>query len=223
MPTSRNAQGWPEGVVSAAVHAVAAQSRTLQSALVEIEPLVAYIGVGSNLGDSESQVRGALAELDRLPASRLLAVSKLYCTAPVGPSDQPDYVNAAAGLETRLRPRVLLSSLQRIELTHGRRRDGARWGPRALDLDILLYGDQNIDLPGLRIPHPELPNRAFVLVPLADVTPIGFWVSGLGPLVRLIERCPLDGVRPLGESSETSSAARGKLAEFPGLHTNRCP
>jgi 2-amino-4-hydroxy-6-hydroxymethyldihydropteridine diphosphokinase len=157
----------------------------------------AYVAEGSNLGKPESQVCEALEELAELPGSALLASSRLYRTAPVGPPGQPDYVNAVTALKTRLSPRALLQELQAIELRHGRRRDGTRWGPRTLDLDILTYGDEQIDEAGLTIPHPELPRRAFVLVPLADVAPKGTPIPGMGTLAELLASCPSEGVAPL--------------------------
>jgi 2-amino-4-hydroxy-6-hydroxymethyldihydropteridine diphosphokinase len=160
-------------------------------------PVVAYIGLGSNLCDPEGQVRHAVTELARLPESEFLARSALYRTAPVGPADQPDYVNAVVSLATRLTPRGLLDALQAIERGHGRQRDGTRWGPRTLDLDILLYGDERVAEPGLQIPHPEMAGRAFVLVPLADVAPVGLRVPGLGSLTELVELCPRAGVSRL--------------------------
>jgi 2-amino-4-hydroxy-6-hydroxymethyldihydropteridine diphosphokinase len=160
-------------------------------------PVAAFIGLGSNLLDPVQQVAEAIRELARVPASTLLARSRLYRTAPVGPPGQPDYVNAVVCLETRLAPEALLTELHRIELAHGRHRDGTRWGPRILDLDILLYGDARIDAPGLTIPHPEMARRAFVLVPLADVAPPGLRVPGVGLFVELLHTCGRDGVEPL--------------------------
>ncbi|MFB1487144.1 MULTISPECIES: 2-amino-4-hydroxy-6-hydroxymethyldihydropteridine diphosphokinase [unclassified Thiocapsa] len=169
-------------------------------------PVAVWIGLGSNLQEPEQQVRAAIGELAVLPESRLRAASRLYRTAPVGPSGQPDYVNAAASLETGLAPRALLAELHRIELAHGRRRDGTRWGPRILDLDILIYGDVRIEEPGLTIPHPEMARRAFVLVPLADVAPPDLAVPGVGILAELLERCERDGVEPLGDRAAGASA-----------------
>jgi 2-amino-4-hydroxy-6-hydroxymethyldihydropteridine diphosphokinase len=163
-----------------------------------------WLGLGSNLQEPERQVKTAIDELDALPESRLRAASRLYRTAPVGPPGQPDYINAAARLETRLAPQALLAELHRIELAHGRRRDGTRWGPRILDLDILVYGDACIDEPGLTIPHPEMARRAFVLVPLAEVAPPDLAVPGAGILAELLERCERDGVEPLGETRPCS-------------------
>jgi 2-amino-4-hydroxy-6-hydroxymethyldihydropteridine diphosphokinase len=160
-------------------------------------PQLAYVGLGSNLGDPQHQVRQALAALGRLPATRVLAVSALYVTAPVGPQDQPDYVNAAARLETRLTPLELLAGLLAIEAAQGRHRDGTRWGPRTLDLDLLLHGDAELDLPGLRLPHPEIGRRAFVLIPLAEVAPMGLSIPGQGTLGQLLHACPGGGIRRL--------------------------
>jgi 2-amino-4-hydroxy-6-hydroxymethyldihydropteridine diphosphokinase len=153
-------------------------------------PQVAYVGLGSNLADPQYQVRRALTALAELPATRLLAASALYVTAPVGPQDQPDYVNAAARLETWLRPLNLLAALLAVEAAQGRRRDGTRWGPRTLDLDLLLHGEAALDLPGLRLPHPEIRHRAFVLIPLADIAPLGLRIPGQGTLWQLLRTCP---------------------------------
>jgi 2-amino-4-hydroxy-6-hydroxymethyldihydropteridine diphosphokinase len=159
--------------------------------------VTAYIGLGSNLSDPEAQVGRALAELTAIPRSELIACSALYRTAPVGPADQPDYVNAVVSLRTGLSPRELLEALQAIERGHGRQRNGTRWGPRTLDLDILLYGDRRVAEPGLRVPHPEMARRAFVLVPLADVAPAGLWVPDVGALEELLEHCSREGVMRL--------------------------
>ena len=134
-------------------------------------PIRACIGLGGNIGDVAAALRGALAALDMLPGTRLLRASRFYCTPAWGVEAQPDFINAAALLETTLAPRALLDALLEIERAHGRERaaDGSRWGPRTLDLDLLLYGDSVIDEPGLIVPHPQLHARAFVLVPLAEV------------------------------------------------------
>lgn len=157
-------------------------------------PQVAYVGLGSNLANPLRQVQQALAALDRLPTTRLLAASALYVTTPIGPQDQPDYVNAAARLETRLPPLELLAALFGIEAAQGRHRDGTRWGPRTLDLDLLLYGEVELDVPGLRLPHPEIRHRAFVLTPLADVAPMGLRIPGQGTIEQLSGACPGGGV-----------------------------
>jgi 2-amino-4-hydroxy-6-hydroxymethyldihydropteridine diphosphokinase len=128
----------------------------------------AYVGVGANLGDAAATVARALDALGLL--GTVVRRSSLYRTPPWGRTDQPDFVNAVALLETPRSPRELLDALQALETKLGRE-PGERWGPRALDLDILTYDAATIDEPGLRIPHPHLLERAFVLVPLAEIDP----------------------------------------------------
>lgn len=130
----------------------------------------AYIGLGSNLADPLQQLATAVAALATLPRSRLIAQSPFYRSAPVGPQDQPDFINGAVELETRLPALALLDELQAIEQNHGRERV-QHWGPRTLDLDLLLYGDQQIDVERLQVPHRELANRDFALQPLLDLNP----------------------------------------------------
>ncbi len=130
-----------------------------------------YIGLGSNLDDPLSQVQTAIDELASLPQSRLHAVSPLSRTPPLGPADQPDYINAVAAIDTDLEPLALLDQLQRIEQHHGRVRGRLRWGPRTLDLDILLYGDHLITNERLTVPHPGLRERPFVIFPLLAIAP----------------------------------------------------
>ena len=125
----------------------------------------AYIGLGSNLGDREATIRAALAALPGV-----VAVSELRETAPVGVVDQPPFLNGAAALETELTPRELLDALLAVEQGLGRERR-ERWGPRTIDLDLLLYGDETIDEPGLDVPHPRLHERRFALEPLAELEP----------------------------------------------------
>ncbi|MFP5409662.1 MAG: 2-amino-4-hydroxy-6-hydroxymethyldihydropteridine diphosphokinase [Gammaproteobacteria bacterium] len=132
--------------------------------------IVATIGLGANLDDPAAQVEYALAELDRLPATRLVARSPLYASAPVGYVDQPDFINAVAQVETGLAPRALLAALLDIEHRHGRERS-FRNAPRTLDLDLLLYGTARFHEPGLELPHPRMHERAFVLRPLLDIAP----------------------------------------------------
>ncbi|MEO7057563.1 MAG: 2-amino-4-hydroxy-6-hydroxymethyldihydropteridine diphosphokinase [Caldimonas sp.] len=143
----------------------------------------AYIGLGSNLGDSEATLAAAFAALAVVPRSRLVAHSSLYRSAPVA-AVGPDYVNAVARLETALSPQELLEELQRIELAHGRDRPH-RNAPRTLDLDLLLHGEVTIDEPGLVVPHPRLHERAFVLVPLHELAP-ALELPGLGPVRGLL-------------------------------------
>lgn len=134
------------------------------------DPTLAVVGPGSNLGDREATLRGAVLRLGRLAATRLVRVSSLCETAPVGPVPQGPFLNGAALLETRLEPRRLLDALLEIERAFGRVRE-VRWGPRTLDLDLLLFGDAVLDEPGLSVPHPELLVRAFALSPLLEVWP----------------------------------------------------
>lgn len=121
---------------------------------------VAFIALGSNLGDRAAYLSRARAALAALPGSRVLAESSIEETAPLGPADQPPYLNQMVALETPLAPRELLDRLLDIERREGRRRD-VRWGPRTLDLDIVMYRDQTCDEPDLHVPHRELPNRDF--------------------------------------------------------------
>lgn len=136
----------------------------------EATGVTAYIGLGSNLDNPRAQVEQALAELAALPDTRLIAFSPLYQSLAVGPGEQPDYINAVAQLSTRLTPLALLDQLQALEQCHQRVRL-ERWGPRTLDLDLLLYGDEVIAHPRLHVPHPHLCERNFVLYPLATITP----------------------------------------------------
>jgi 2-amino-4-hydroxy-6-hydroxymethyldihydropteridine diphosphokinase len=129
-----------------------------------------FIGLGSNLGDRERFIRQAVAEIARLPGTRLVRVSSLYDTEPVGVQDQPAFLNAVGVFDTDLKPRELLWNLQLVEQRLGRVR-ARRWGPRTIDLDILLYGGLVIEQEDLSIPHPELENRAFVLIPLYELDP----------------------------------------------------
>ncbi len=132
-------------------------------------PVTAYVALGANLGDARATVRDAIAALDRLPQTRLLRASGLYRTAPWEASG-PDFINAVAAVETGLDAHELLRALQALELQAGRERP-YRNAPRTLDLDLLLYGDAVIDTPELIVPHPRLRERAFVLVPLAEIAP----------------------------------------------------
>lgn len=155
-----------------------------------------YIGIGSNVGEPKAQVESAIDALDALPGTGLKARSRLYASRALGPVSQPDFVNAVARIETGLAPHELIEALHAIERAHGRVRDGTRWGPRRLDLDILLYGDRSFDEGGLKVPHPELTRRSFVLYPLAEVAP-GLVVPGAGPLDELLAKVPADDLEPL--------------------------
>ena len=130
----------------------------------------AFVGIGANLGDPVAQVRAGVAALAALPRTRLVAASSLYRTAPVGYTAQGDFVNAVALIETELAPRALLDQLLAIEARAGRERR-FKDAPRTLDLDLLLYGDETIDEPGLALPHPGLHERAFALAPLVELDP----------------------------------------------------
>ena len=146
----------------------------------------AYVGLGSNLGDRESTIRSALAELGAEQGVEVVAISTLVDTEPVGYLDQPRFLNGAAALETARSPRELLHLLLEVEARFGRDRASVpAQGPRTLDLDLLLYGNAEIDEPGLRIPHPRLHERAFVLGPLAELDP-GLEVPGKGPIQTLL-------------------------------------
>jgi len=131
----------------------------------------AYVGLGANLGDREATIRRALELLGRDAHVRVVATSTLRETDPVGVVDQPRFLNGVAAVETRLRPRELLERLLDVERALGRTRDGRRWGPRTIDLDLLVYGDETVDEPGLRVPHLRLGERRFVLEPLAELDP----------------------------------------------------
>ena len=145
----------------------------------------AYVGLGSNLGDREAALRSALAALAADPRVELLGVSAFRETEPVGFVDQPRFLNAAVALETPLAPRPLLELLVGVERALGRTRSGPRFGPRTIDLDLLIYDDVVVDEPGLTLPHPRLHQRRFVLEPLAELDP---WlvVPGRGPVKALL-------------------------------------
>jgi len=152
----------------------------------------AYIGLGSNLAGPRAQVERALERLARLPQSRLIRSSRLYRSAPWGVLDQPEFVNAVAAIETGLSPSALMQALLAIERDAGRDRNGERWGPRILDLDLLLYGALVLAEPGLQLPHPHLHERAFVLLPLAEREP-DLDVPGRGHISALLSRVDTAG------------------------------
>lgn len=157
----------------------------------------AYVGMGSNLDDPVRQLDRAAASLAALDATRLVAVSAYFRNPPFGPVRQPDFVNAAAALLTRLGPAELLSALKRIEHAQGREPSPAlRWGPRVLDLDLLVHGRLQLDLPGLVLPHPGIARRNFVLLPLAEIAP-GLDVPGLGRISDLLGRVDGTGMERL--------------------------
>jgi 2-amino-4-hydroxy-6-hydroxymethyldihydropteridine diphosphokinase len=168
------------------------------------DPVEAYIALGANLGNPVHQIEQALMELAELPGTRLLSRSAPYLSQPVGYAEQPDYVNAVARLSTALTPRTLLDALLDIERRHGRERT-FRNAPRTLDLDILLYDALIMDEPGLHLPHPRLHERAFVLLPLAEIAP-DIQVPGRGRVDHLLASVDLRAVNRLPHSSDRAMA-----------------
>lgn len=148
-----------------------------------------FVALGSNQDDPVSQVTRAFAELQGLPQSSLTGRSSLYRSAPLGPQDQPPFINAVAMLDTRLEPEALLDALQDIEQRAGRVRKAERWGPRILDLDLLLYADRRVDTPRLQVPHYHMHARSFVLYPLAELAPDLVMPDGTA-LQQLLRGCP---------------------------------
>ena len=134
-------------------------------------PEIVYIGLGSNLAEPISQIKSALRAISALLNTRVLKCSSLYASRPMGPQDQPDYINAVVEIETGLTPEALLDALQTIELNQGRERKENRWGPRTLDLDILLFGKRTINSERLTVPHYGMKKREFVMYPLAEIRP----------------------------------------------------
>ena len=160
----------------------------------------AFVGLGANLGDAVATVQAAFGALDALPGTRVLRASRLYRTPAWGKTDQPAFVNAAAVLETELDARTLLDAMLSIERDFGRDRatDGSdRWGARTLDLDLLLYGTDAIDEPGLRVPHPHLHERAFALVPLIEIAP-DLVIPGHGRAADLVAAMVTGDIHALG-------------------------
>ena len=155
---------------------------------------VVYIALGSNLADPLQQVESALTALKQIPHSRFQRSSRFYRSKPLGPQNQPDYLNTVVELWTDLEPEQLLDQTQAIELNHGRVRKKERWGPRTLDLDILFYGNQTINSPRLTVPHYDMKNREFVLYPLAEIAPDLVFPDGtiLSELLLTVPRNGLD-------------------------------
>jgi 2-amino-4-hydroxy-6-hydroxymethyldihydropteridine diphosphokinase len=156
----------------------------------------AYIGIGANLGVPAAQVAFALERLAQLPGTTLADCSRLYRSAAWGPIAQPDFVNAVAALDTSLSSADLMQGLLDIERDAGRERV-ERWGPRLLDLDLLLYGEERIDAAALHVPHPRLHERAFVLLPLAELAP-SLQIPGRGCVAELLESVDHSAVQALG-------------------------
>jgi 2-amino-4-hydroxy-6-hydroxymethyldihydropteridine diphosphokinase len=161
----------------------------------------AYVAIGSNLDDPLSQVQAAFDALAGLKRSRLIARSRLYRARPLGPRDQPDFINAAAGLLTLLSPRELLEALKQIEAALGRQAPTVRWGPRKIDLDLLLHGNARLNEADLVIPHAGLPRRNFVLYPLCDIAP-DLIVAAQGRIKDLAARVGSDGLALLEDFSD---------------------
>lgn len=153
----------------------------------------AYVGLGANLGDPAVQLRAALDAIAALDGTRLVATSRFYRSAPMGPPDQPDYCNAVCRIETLLSPRTLLDALIDIERSAGRIRGSERWGPRRLDLDLLHVEGCEVDEPGLHLPHPGIASRNFVLVPLAELSPT-LEIPGLGAVHAHAQRAGTQGL-----------------------------
>jgi 2-amino-4-hydroxy-6-hydroxymethyldihydropteridine diphosphokinase len=158
----------------------------------------AYVAIGSNLNHPHARVLEAFERLAALPSARSVLRSRLYATRPLGPQDQPDFVNAAAGLVTQLTPRELLASLLGIEQAMGRNRQ-ERWGPRVIDLDLIWMLGEAIDEPGLTVPHPGVSTRNFVLYPLADIAPT-LAIPGHGNVSELMRRVGDDGISVLDQN-----------------------
>lgn len=156
-----------------------------------------FIGLGANLHQPLQQLQTAALALRQLPDTQLVAISSLYGSRPMGPQDQPDYVNAVAQLVTSLSPHQLLDALQQIEQTQGRTRKAERWGPRTLDLDILLFGELQLNDERLIVPHYGMHLREFVLYPLAEIAPT-LELPTHGPLSALLAKVPLNGLTVLG-------------------------
>ncbi|MEH6566779.1 MAG: 2-amino-4-hydroxy-6-hydroxymethyldihydropteridine diphosphokinase [Halopseudomonas sp.] len=167
-----------------------------------------YIGLGSNQADPQAQVQAACVALARIPHTRFAACSSLYRSAPMGPQDQPSYVNAVVALDTDLAAEQLLDALQQIEQQQGRVRKAERWGPRTLDLDILLFGDQQINSPRLQVPHYHMHARAFVLYPLAELQPELQMPDGTG-LKQLLAACPRGDLQTLAVFIQQPDAQTG--------------
>ena len=156
----------------------------------------AYIGLGSNLDNPVAQVLEAVAELEMIPDTILVARSTLYSGRPMGPEEQPDYVNAVVSLDTLLSADDLHRALVSIEDLQGRTRDGEKWGPRIIDLDLLLYGNSTIDTATLTVPHPGMHERDFVIVPLEEIAG-NVKIPGKGFLYSLINKCKSHSLKKL--------------------------
>lgn len=161
--------------------------------------MLTYIALGSNLNNPIEQVQKALTALHKITKTQLLRHSHLYHSKPLGPQDQPDFINAVALLETQLTPMELLNALLEIERQQGRIRTHERWGPRILDLDIILYGDEILNTPELHLPHPGLPIRNFWVYPLLEIAPDLILPDGT-QLKTLVQQCSSEGLEKITEN-----------------------
>jgi 2-amino-4-hydroxy-6-hydroxymethyldihydropteridine diphosphokinase len=152
-----------------------------------------FIGLGSNLEKPLEQIKTAIKDMKNMADTELVACSSLYKSPPMGPQDQPDYINAVIELDTILTPHKLLDELQKIEQQHGRVRN-RHWGERTLDLDVLVYGEQILNDDRLAVPHPGIAERAFVVYPLAELDR-DLVIPGLGKVGQLVKTCPRDGLQ----------------------------
>jgi len=154
-----------------------------------------YIGLGSNLGDPEAQIRAAITALNECDEVSVIAQSSLYSSPPMGPQDQPDYINAVVEIDTTLFAHDLLNQLQHIEQQQGRVRE-RHWGERIIDLDMLVYGNNILDDDRLQVPHPGMTSRSFVLYPLAEIAP-DLNIPSMGKIEQLLKDCPRNGLEQM--------------------------
>ncbi len=162
----------------------------------QTDKVLAYIGIGCNLGECAASIASAIDTLSLHPRCADVRAASLYESDPMGPPDQPKYLNTVVSLETSLTAQELLALTQSIESDHGRVRTGERWGPRTLDLDILLFGNEVMNTDTLTIPHPGIAMRSFVLLPLAELQP-NLTITNLGPIDQLLKSCEQFGIRKL--------------------------
>lgn len=169
------------------------------AAITEMKPVIAYVGLGANLGEPRRQLEEALARLKATEEVEVIRVSTFYRNPPLGPPEQPWYINAVAQVRTRLAPEDLFRVLRHIEAELGRAR-GKRWGPRIIDLDLLLYDGEVMAAPELVVPHPEMHRRAFVLVPLAEIAPEAWHPvlqKSVADLLAELDRAELEALQPV--------------------------
>ncbi|MGM0516796.1 MAG: 2-amino-4-hydroxy-6-hydroxymethyldihydropteridine diphosphokinase [Pseudomonadota bacterium] len=181
---------------------------------------IVTIGLGSNLGNPVDQIERAVEAIDSLPLCRVRAVSSLYANPPIGPQDQPDYVNAVAEIETALAPEPMLRALKGLERAAGRSYT-RHWGERMLDLDILAFGDRQIDSPTLTVPHPEIANRHFVLAPWLEIRPDATLPDGrrVAALLEAVSDHPLRYLRSLNRERDTKDQSAGCHESAPATST----